>query len=104
MVDFKKLTAAGFSVVEAWSTDDALSYLESRGDIRVVICDADMPGGLNGSDLAAFICQRWPHIKIVIRRSLAGYQPTLPPAVVLMPSSSSPEDLLDRVQGMLARN
>ena len=57
---------AGFEVLDARNTADALAMLGSRPDIRVVFTDVDMPGGADGIALATSIRQRWPRIAIVI--------------------------------------
>ena len=57
---------AGFLVVAAANADDAVAILESRGDIRLVFTDIDMPGSLDGMKLAACIRDRWPPIHIIL--------------------------------------
>ena len=56
---------AGFDVVEAGTGIEAISVLEKRGDIRTVFTDVEMPGSINGLQLAHLICTRWPSIKII---------------------------------------
>ena len=57
---------AGFVAVEALDADDVVRILESRPDIRVVIADIDMPGGVDGLKLAASIRDRWPPIELIV--------------------------------------
>ena len=47
---------AGFAVLQA---DDAIRVLQSHPDIRVVLTDVDMPGSLDGLELAQAIRHRW---------------------------------------------
>jgi CheY-like chemotaxis protein len=56
---------AGFDVVEAGTGIEAISVLEKRDDIRTVFTDVEMPGSINGLQLAHLICTRWPSIKII---------------------------------------
>jgi CheY-like chemotaxis protein len=56
---------AGFEVVEAANSDEAVAILESRFDITVVFTDMQMPGSMDGLKLAAAVRDRWPRIKIV---------------------------------------
>jgi two-component system, response regulator PdtaR len=56
---------AGFDVVEAGTGIEAISVLEKRGDIRTVFTDVEMPGSINGIQLAYLIRTRWPSIGIV---------------------------------------
>jgi CheY-like chemotaxis protein len=58
--------AAGFDAIAVTSADEALSVLETRADIRVVFTDVQMPGSMNGIQLAAVIVRRWPAIRILI--------------------------------------
>lgn len=57
---------AGYDAVEALGPDDAVSILEDRLDIQIVIADIDMPGGVDGLKLAAAIRDRWPPIELII--------------------------------------
>ena len=57
---------AGFDAVEAMDADDAVRILEERLDIRVVLADIDMPGGVDGLKVAALIRNRWPPIELII--------------------------------------
>jgi len=57
---------AGFSPVEAVSADDALAILESRSDIELLFTDIQMPGSMDGLELAHAVHERWPLIKIIL--------------------------------------
>src|SRR3712207_4075665 len=74
------LQDAGFHVLEAANADVALAVLEScSDDVQVLFTDIDMPGSMNGLDLAENVQQRWPHISLLI--SSAYHRPgpeTLP--------------------------
>src|ERR1700730_12442485 len=56
---------AGFDVVEAGTGVEAISVLEKRSDIRTVFTDVEMPGPIDGLQLAHLISTRWPSIKIM---------------------------------------
>jgi CheY-like chemotaxis protein len=56
---------AGFDVVEAGTGIEAVSVLEKRSDIRTVFTDVEMPGSINGIQLAHLISTRWPSIGIM---------------------------------------
>src|SRR4051812_10152844 len=60
------LTLAGFHVIDAGDADEAISILESRNDIRVVVTDIQMPGSMDGLKLAATIRDRWPPIALIV--------------------------------------
>jgi len=57
---------AGLDVLEAANAQDAISILESRGDIRIVFTDIQMPGSMDGLALAWAVRDRWPPIAIII--------------------------------------
>jgi two-component system, response regulator PdtaR len=57
--------AAGFDVVEAGNAIEAISILEERKDIRAVFTDVQMPGSIDGLQLAHIIRSRWPPIRII---------------------------------------
>jgi CheY-like chemotaxis protein len=55
-----------FGVVEAENADAALKLLETRGDVRLLFTDIQMPGSCDGMDLARQVLARWPNILLVI--------------------------------------
>ncbi|MBA3520552.1 MAG: response regulator, partial [Rhizobiales bacterium] len=57
---------AGFKAVEAVNADEALSILESRSDISLLLSDIQMPGSMDGLKLAHAVHDRWPSIKIIL--------------------------------------
>jgi CheY-like chemotaxis protein len=56
---------AGFDVVEAGTGIEAMSVLEKRSDIQTVFTDVEMPGSINGLQLAHLVRTRWPSIGIM---------------------------------------
>ena len=57
---------AGFTAIEAADADEAISILESRSDIALVLTDINMPGIMDGSKLVRAVRDRWPPIKIIV--------------------------------------
>jgi len=57
---------AGFTPLEAINADDALAILESRSDIELLFTDIQMPGSMDGLNLAHAVHKRWPLIKIIL--------------------------------------
>ena len=60
------LEAHGFAVLKAENADEALKVLEQRNDVRLLFTDIQMPGALDGMDLARQVHVRWPHVLLVI--------------------------------------
>jgi len=56
------LEDAGFSTLEASTTDDAIRLLETRREITIVLSDIDLPGSMDGIQLSAAIRRRWPPV------------------------------------------
>jgi two-component system, response regulator PdtaR len=56
----------GFTVLEAEDANAALKVLEARPEVRLLFTDVQMPGSLNGMELAREVHARWPHVLLVI--------------------------------------
>jgi two-component system, response regulator PdtaR len=77
-VEFVK--EAGFETLEASDADQAVAILESRSEIAVLFTDIDMPGSMNGLELALAASNRWPAIEILIASGHVRLRPAdLPP-------------------------
>ena len=60
------LMDAGFEVIETANAHAAQEILRCRTDIRVLFTDVQMPGTMNGLELASLVHREWPHISVVI--------------------------------------
>jgi CheY-like chemotaxis protein len=66
MVAVDILEEAGFQVLEASTADYAITVLDKREDITVVFTDVDMPGRLNGFQLARLIEDHHHRVRVII--------------------------------------
>jgi two-component system, response regulator PdtaR len=68
---------AGFLAIAACDADEAVAILETRSDIVLVLTDINMPGSMDGLNLAHTVRSRWPLIKIIVvsGRGLASQLP-----------------------------
>ena len=67
MMAVDRLTDAGFVVIEACHAQEALIALRSRAEaIHLLFTDIQMPGSMNGLELAHFVRITWPHIALLI--------------------------------------
>jgi DNA-binding NtrC family response regulator len=57
---------AGYVPVEAVDADEAMVILRSRSDIVLMLTDVQMPGSMNGLQLAHAVRENWPPIKIIL--------------------------------------
>jgi CheY-like chemotaxis protein len=62
----RHLQDAGFEVIEAGGSDDAMTVLEQRSDVQGLVTDAHVPGKLDGFELAGLVRKRWPAIAVVM--------------------------------------
>lgn len=60
------LDALGFEVLEADHAGDALRHLEANVSVALLYTDVNMPGPMNGCDLAHVVVSRWPETKIIV--------------------------------------
>ena len=60
------LRTAGFEVIEAESADDAVGFMEAGEPVDVVFTDVQLPGLLDGLDLANMMRATHPSLVVVI--------------------------------------
>jgi two-component system, response regulator PdtaR len=60
------LRAAGFVVIEAANADEAWSCLRSGAPVDLVFTDIQMPGSMDGVELARRIRGKFDHIVIIL--------------------------------------
>lgn len=60
------LTRAGHHVACAFDADQAIDLLETNPDIELIFTDIDLPGSMDGLNLAAAVHDRWPPMKIIV--------------------------------------
>jgi two-component system, response regulator PdtaR len=74
------LADAGFDVVEARHAGEAIAALQSRAnDVHALFTDVQMPGGINGVDLARKTRKCWPWIAILVTSGAADPHATALP-------------------------
>jgi CheY-like chemotaxis protein len=56
----------GFVALGAGDADEAIALLRARPDIAVMFTDINMPGSMDGLELAHMVRDRWPPIKILV--------------------------------------
>ncbi len=60
------LGEAGFEALEAQDARAALVVMQDRPDIRVLFTDVEMPGDIDGIDLAREVHDRWPLVYLLV--------------------------------------
>jgi DNA-binding NtrC family response regulator len=69
------LDDTGYRVIEAGNVLEAVAAL-GRYDIDTVITDIDMPGGLNGLDLARMVSSTHQNTTVIVPRAAIVFRPT----------------------------
>lgn len=70
------LEEAGFEVLESANADQALATLAERDDIDVLFTDINMPGEMDGLELASEVHHRWPSIDVIVTSGLVAPRAT----------------------------
>jgi len=99
IVALEGLEAAGYTVLPVDSADQALEILADRSDVTILFTDVNMPGALDGLDLAEQVHARWPAIRLVVT-SGRGLARRIPDEGRFLPkpySVTEMTDLIDRV-------
>ncbi len=76
------LRLEGFSVIEAATGDEALAILAAGKQVDVIFSDVNVPGNLNGLDLAGWVAKRVPGIPVILT-SATGHATDL--SIILKP-------------------
>ncbi|MBY0259347.1 response regulator [Methylobacterium sp.] len=99
------LVDAGFEVVEASHADNALSVLESRDDVGVLMTDVDMPrGSMDGFALARLVAHRWPGIPVLVVSGMGTPGPNdMPDGARFIPKPYEPSTLVRTLRAFARR-
>lgn len=91
--------AAGLSVVEMETADEALAYvLEQAGDVGAIFTDVQFRGEADGFDLAGTVATHWPHITVLVTSGRARPPADLPRSVRVVSKPWRPLDVLVAMQ------
>ena len=60
------LEEAGYRVVDAANSREAIGIMECCDDVALMFTDVDMPPGMSGLQLGEVVRERWPQIKLLI--------------------------------------
>jgi CheY-like chemotaxis protein len=61
-----ELRSCGFTVVEAQNADEAVAVLQSQAPVGLVFTDVQLPGSMDGLELAKRVRATHPELKVVI--------------------------------------
>lgn len=89
------LSDYGFAVHEVTTADEALRYIEAGGQVDVLFTDVNLPGKIDGRELAMQVRERRPELPIVYAsgRYEACDMGRLVSRSVFMPKPYNPADV-----------
>lgn len=97
------LKEAGFDTLEAGSADEAVVLLEARRDIKVVFTDINMPGSMDGLELAQAIRHRWPTVELVLTSGYARVRDDdMPERGLFLGKPYEPTELVGMVRSLIS--
>ncbi|MGI8841522.1 MAG: response regulator [Caulobacteraceae bacterium] len=97
------LRDAGFTVLEAANAEQALAVVVVEPDLDVLFTDIDMPGRMDGLELARLVCRLKPAVHLLLTSGTV--RPSggeLPAAGEFIPKPYSSAAMTDAVSRMLA--
>ncbi len=98
------LEESGFRVLEAEDAEVALQVLADHPGVRVLFTDINMPGALDGLDLAREVHERWPAIKLVVTSGRPRPADSeIPDSGCFVAKPYSPDTLVDEIRKAVGR-
>ena len=96
------LTDQGYAVLEAESAEVALMMLESTSNVRLLFTDVQMPGALDGMELARRVCERWPLVPVLVTSGQRRLRPgDLPDSARFLAKPYRQEDLVAVIDNLI---
>ena len=98
------LEDTGLPIIEADTADAALAILQNHAsDVRLIFTDVQMPGTLNGIELAFHAHVHWPHIRLIITSGQVHPLPgQIPPPARFLRKPYRAHELLGHVSELLS--
>lgn len=96
------LSDSGFSVFEAGTAQEALDILAGNNQIAVLFTDINMPGEIDGLQLAKLVGSIRPEIKVILTSGRQWVEPScLPDDGVFLAKPHRAQEMCDTVQAQM---
>jgi CheY-like chemotaxis protein len=96
------LAGEGYAVCEAGNADEALRLFEERLGIQAVITDIEMPGSMDGLEMAALIRRKSPRIGVILTSGRHCPEvAALPPATRFVAKPWAPKELIRELEALI---
>lgn len=100
LIDF--FEDAGFRVFEAADADEAIEILERERTIRVLLTDIQMPGSLDGLNLAHYVRDRFPPTALIVTSgALSPRQADMPIDSFFVPKPMNIRNVLAQIERLI---
>ena len=95
------LSESGVPALEAGDASEALNTLrKAGGNICVMVTDVRMPGFVNGLDLAKFVQNSWPWVKVIVMSGFVdSVDQELPSNVRFLAKPWQPDQMMSNILG-----
>jgi CheY-like chemotaxis protein len=90
----------GLNVIATANAIEAMTILRMRSDVRVLFTDVNMPGSMDGLDLAHQVHADYPHVAIIVT-SGRGLAEPLPPGARFLMKPYAAENLIPTIHEMV---
>jgi CheY-like chemotaxis protein len=95
---------AGFVAYAARDADEAITFLETRRDIRILFTDVHMNGSMDGLKLAHAVRDRWPPVAIFVTSGVANVTASdMPENGLFFSKPYPPQALIKAMTDILAK-
>jgi len=95
----------GYHVIEARTADDALEFLKQHNSLKLLFTDVQMPGKMDGIELANYVAEHWPNIVVIVASGAVNPQPgTLPPTARFMNKPLNQELVVETIRELCGRS
>jgi two-component system, response regulator PdtaR len=92
------LAERGLEVREASTAEEALAILAGQPEVKVLFTDLNMPGALDGLELARRVHQHWPDVELLLTSGRERIpKEEIPDAGTFIPKPYDIEAVADRI-------
>jgi DNA-binding NtrC family response regulator len=94
------LEEAGFEVIDVADADAALNIMARRPDIRVLFTDIQLPGAIDGMELARLVHEHWPHVLLLITSGNRPLTAEIAEHAHFLPKPYRPDEVIREIQDL----
>jgi two-component system, response regulator PdtaR len=99
MIAADTLADQGLTIFEAANADEALALLEAHPEIGILFTDVNMPGAIDGLELARRVAEKRPKVRIIVTSGRQHVsRSALPHSGTFLPKPYGPQGLVWAVE------